>query len=171
LHAVYRTSVLSLLEEQLKRGELRPVFLFAKVRTRKVEEEEIKLFDPEGLSFLNLNTPDDYEHALQRWNELNDNPARKDSVECTVELFGMARLLAKTKTVALTLPQEATLSQVFSTLAERLPMLVGRVISSEKNRLASGCACNVNGLEFIRNPAAKIRRGDKILILSADAGG
>jgi hypothetical protein len=50
-------------------------------------------------------------------------------------------------------------------------MLVGRVISSEKNRLASGCACNVNGLEFIRNPAAKIRRGDKILILSADAGG
>jgi hypothetical protein len=52
-----------------------------------------------------------------------------------------------------------------------LPILVGRVISPEKNNLISGCACNVNGLEFIRNPTVKIQTGDKILILSADAGG
>ena len=83
----------------------------------------------------------------------------------------MARLLAKTKVVDLELPQEATLSDLFSELAEKLPTLVGRVISPEKNNLISGCACNVNGLEFVRNPTAKIRTGDKILILSADAGG
>jgi molybdenum cofactor guanylyltransferase len=171
LHAVYRTSVLPLLKEQLEREELRPVYLFDKVRACKIGEDEIRRFDPEGLSFLNMNTPDDYERALQRWGELNGNQGENDRVQCTVEFFGVARLLTKTKTVSLALPQEATLSHLFSALAERMPVLVGRVISSEKNQLVSGCACNVNGLEFVRNPTAKIRTGDKILILSADAGG
>jgi molybdenum cofactor guanylyltransferase len=171
LHAVYRTSVLPLLKEQLERGELRPVYLFDKVRACKIGADEIRCFDPEGLSFLNMNTPHDYERALQRWSALNGNQAANDRVLCTVELFGMARVLAKTKTISLALPQEATLFHLFSALAERMPVLVGRVISSEKNQLVSGCACNVNGLEFVRNPTAKIRTGDKILILSADAGG
>ena len=171
LHAVYRTSVLALLKEQLDRGELRPVYLFDKVKTCKIEEAAIRRFDPEGLSFFNMNTPDDYGRALQRWEELNGHKVNNDPVECTVELFGMAQLLAKTKIVSLALPQGATLSQLFSALAERLPMLVGRVISPEMNKLASGCACNLNGLEFVRNPTAKVKAGDKILILSADAGG
>jgi molybdopterin-guanine dinucleotide biosynthesis protein A len=172
LHAVYRTSVLPLLKEQLDREELRPIFLFDKVRTRKVGEDEIKIFDPDGLSFLNMNTPDDYEQALRRWNELKSaSQARNKTVSCTVELFGMARLLAKTKMVDLALPQQATLSDVFFGLAEKLPTLVGRVINPEKNNLISGCACNINGLDFVRNPTAKVKAGDRILILSADAGG
>jgi hypothetical protein len=52
-----------------------------------------------------------------------------------------------------------------------LPMLVGRVIAPERNRLASGFACNINGLAFVRDPAARIHTGDRILIFSADAGG
>ena len=173
LHAVYRTSVLPLLKEQLERGELRPVYLFDKVQTCKIGEEEIRRFDPEGLSFLNMNTPDDYERALQRWRELRSTESRTDDelVSCTVELFGMARLLTKTKMVDLILPKEATLADLFAELAEKLPALVGRVINPEKKNLISGCACNVNGLEFVRSPTAKIRTGDKILILSADAGG
>jgi molybdopterin-guanine dinucleotide biosynthesis protein A len=39
LHAVYRTSVLPLLKDQLERGELRPIFLYDKVRTRKIPEQ------------------------------------------------------------------------------------------------------------------------------------
>ena len=70
LHAVYRKSVLPLLKEQLERGELRPVYLFDKVRTRKVDEDEIKSFDPYGLSFLNMNTPQDYQAAVKRWQEM-----------------------------------------------------------------------------------------------------
>jgi molybdopterin converting factor small subunit len=125
------------------------------------------------LSFFNMNTLDDYERALQRWGELHVScsQTRDEPVSCTVELFGMAQMLAKTKTVSLELPEEATLSHLFSALAERLPILVGRVIAPEKNQLASGCACNVNGLEFVRNPTAKVKAGDRILILSADAGG
>ena len=171
LHAVYRRSVLPLLKEQLDRGELRPIYLFDKVRTLKIGEDEIRLFDPEGLSFLNMNTPDDYERALQRWSELKENKPKNDPVQCTVEFFGVAQLLAKTRIISLALPQEATYSHLFAALAKQLPILVGRVITPEGDKLVSGCACNVNGVEFIRNPAIKVKAGDKVLILSADAGG
>lgn len=68
LHAAYRTRVLPLLWTQLERGELRPTLLYDKVRTRKIQEDEILRFDPDGLSFLNMNTPEDYQEALARWN-------------------------------------------------------------------------------------------------------
>jgi molybdopterin-guanine dinucleotide biosynthesis protein A len=67
LHAVYRRSVLPRLEEQLSRGELRLVSLFDRVPTLTIEEDEIRRFDPEGLSFFNMNTPQDYDEALRRW--------------------------------------------------------------------------------------------------------
>jgi molybdopterin-guanine dinucleotide biosynthesis protein A len=70
LHAVYRRSVAPLLRAQLEHGELRPIFLYEKVRTRKVGAEELRRFDPEGLSFRNLNSPADYQAALTRWHEL-----------------------------------------------------------------------------------------------------
>jgi len=180
LHAVYRRSVIPFLEAQLERGELRPVYLFDKVRTCKITEDQIRRFDPEGLSFLNMNTPEDYEQALKRWEnrqsgetETVPSPvsASVSSVTCTVELFGVARLLAKTKEVSLSLPQGATLSHVYSALGAQLPMLLGRVISPDGSDLFTGYACNLNGLDFVRTPAAKINSGDKIFILSADAGG
>ena len=76
LHAVYRRSVLPLLERQLARGELRPVYLFEKVRTRRIEEDEIRRFDPEGWSFFNMNTPEDYAEALKRWSEVHGRRER-----------------------------------------------------------------------------------------------
>ncbi|MGH7873384.1 MAG: molybdenum cofactor guanylyltransferase [Candidatus Binatia bacterium] len=72
LHAVYRRSVLPLLAGQLERGELRPIYLFDKVRTLKVSADEIRRRDPEGLSFLNMNTPADYQAALTRWAQLKN---------------------------------------------------------------------------------------------------
>ena len=108
-----------------------------------------------------MNTPEDYPEALARWNA--------NSVSVSVELFGVARLVAKTQTISLALPQGATLAHVFSALAERLPVLVGPVINAEG--LMSGYTCNINGLNFVRAPGAKVNSGDNILILSADAGG
>ena len=167
LCAVYRKSVTPLLKEQLDRGELRPIFLYEKVRTRKVTEAEIRRFDPEGSSFFNMNSPEDYRAALALWKKNKQS----SPLTCTVELFGVPRLLAKTKAVSLSLRQEATLSDVFSALVERLPVLSGRVINSDGGSLFSGYACNLNGLDFVRNPAAKINPGDRIFILAADAGG
>jgi molybdopterin-guanine dinucleotide biosynthesis protein A len=169
LHAVYRRSVIPLLADQLARGELRPVHLFDKVRLRRIDEDEIRRFDPDGSSFFNMNTPQDYAEALQRWGQLSQRGA--DSIHCTVELFGVAQLLARTREVSLALPAGATISDAFAALAEKLPALVGRVICPDRTRLVDGYACNVNGLAFVRTTAAAVNPGDSIVILSADAGG
>ncbi len=175
LFAVYRRQVAPLLKDQLERGELRPISLYKKVRTREVVPDEIRRFDPEGLSFLNMNTPEDYQAALKRWQERRhpSKPAQGGgrSVPCTVELLGVARLRAKTKEVSLALPQGATLVQLFSALAEKLPALVGPVIAPDGNSLVSGHACNINGRDFARDLAVEVRAGDRIFIISADAGG
>lgn len=173
LHAVYRTSVLPLFQAQLARGELRPVYLFDRVRTRHVDEDEIRRFDPEGWSFFNMNTPEDYAEALTRRRGLaaRGEAASNEAVHCTVELFGVARLIAKTREVAIALPPPATVSQVFLALNEKLPALAGRVIAADGRSLVDGYACNVNGLQFVRTPAAQVNPGDTICILSADAGG
>lgn len=173
LLAIYRKSVAPYLQAQLQKGELRPIFLFDKVRTRKVDEEEIRRIDPEGLSFLNMNSPADYQAALERWQDSRgiSTAVSVRSIFCTVELFGVARLRAKTKAVSLELPPSANLAQVFLALAERLPTLVGSVIAGDKESLVTGQACNVNGRDFVRDRQTKIRSGDRIFIISADAGG
>jgi molybdopterin-guanine dinucleotide biosynthesis protein A len=67
LHAVYRRTVIPFLDAQLAARELRPVFLYDRVVTRVVEEDDVRLYDPDGTSFFNMNTPDDYAEALRRW--------------------------------------------------------------------------------------------------------
>lgn len=171
LVAVYRTSVLPHLDAQLARGELRPVYLFDKVRSRIVEEDEIRRFDPDGLSFFNMNTPADYDDAVQRWRSVRARSAPGDPFTCTIELFGVARLLARTASLSLTLPAGATFQDAFALLAQRLPMLRGRVISADGRGLLDGYACNVDGLAFVRNMQTPISPGTSIVILSADAGG
>jgi molybdenum cofactor guanylyltransferase len=173
LHAVYRRSVLPHLAELLARGQLRPVYLFDRVRTRRIDEEEIRPFDPDGSSFFNMNTPEDYAEAQRRWSHArrSSDPDPDASIQCTVELFGAARFLAHTREVPLRLPAGATFSQVYAALAAELPVLVGKVIDPDRARLIDGFACNVNGLDFIRTPTATVNQGDSIVILSADAGG
>jgi molybdopterin-guanine dinucleotide biosynthesis protein A len=63
LSAVYHRRVLSQVEALLARDQLRPVFLFDGVRTRRVSAQEITA-DPQLLTLKNLNTREDYERAL-----------------------------------------------------------------------------------------------------------
>lgn len=168
LHAVYRQSVIPRLQEQLARKRLRPIFLYDTVPTRKVSPEEVKRFDPEGLSFLNMNTEGDYHDALARWRRLYP------PISCMVELFGVARLKANTAQVPLVLRAEAKLKDALAALATACPQLVGPVLSSDKigsPALLSGYACNVNGKHFIKDAHTPIQAGDSLLILSSDAGG
>jgi molybdopterin-guanine dinucleotide biosynthesis protein A len=171
LLAVYRRTVLPYLEAQLANGELRPVFLFDKVRTCFVEEDEIRRFDPEGASFFNMNRPEDYAAALTRWRARAGDGGNRSSMACTVELFGVAQLLAQVREMSLVLPAPATLADVFSALSERVPILAGQVINEDGTGLVEGYACNVNGLDFVRSPQAPVNSGDNIAIMSADAGG
>jgi len=173
LHAAYRRTVLPHLEQQLARGELRPVQLFDKVPTRRIEEHEIRNIDPDGWTFFNMNTPEEYEQALAHWAVVRGGSASApaETISCTVELFGVARLLAQTKAIPLELVAGATLSNVLAALAERLPMLVGRVIRADRTALVPGYACSVNGVTFVRSERTKIDDGDCIILLAADAGG
>lgn len=171
LHAVYKRSVLPLLQQQLEQGQLRPVYLYEKVRTCEVQENEVRGVDSDGSSFINMNTPEEYEAALERWRAEAPDAGRPAQGYCQVELFGVARLRAQTPKVSVELTGSATLAEVFSALAETLPVLVGAVIAPERNRLVGGNACNVNGREFVSDPNFTVRPGDQILIVSSDAGG
>jgi molybdopterin-guanine dinucleotide biosynthesis protein A len=66
LSAVYRRSMLPLVESLLEKDKLRPVFLFDAVRTRHVRPEEVAPVDPELCTLRNLNTREDYLAALSQ---------------------------------------------------------------------------------------------------------
>jgi molybdopterin-guanine dinucleotide biosynthesis protein A len=59
LHAIYTKNCLEPIEGLLRHGELPVRQLLTMVRTRYVDAEEIERFDPEHLSFFNINTKAD----------------------------------------------------------------------------------------------------------------
>ena len=63
VHAVYSRVCLPHIEERLKTGELKITGFYNRVRVRYVPEEEILRFDPDLLSFFNVNSPADLERA------------------------------------------------------------------------------------------------------------
>lgn len=66
LSAVYRLNVLPEIDALLAADRLRPVFLFDRVRTRRITPDELAAADPELLSLMNTNTPEAYEAALAK---------------------------------------------------------------------------------------------------------
>lgn len=65
LHAVYSRRCLGSVEYLLKQGRGQVRELFELVKVRYVEAEEINRFDPEHLSFFNVNTVADLDRARQ----------------------------------------------------------------------------------------------------------
>jgi len=63
LHAVYTKGCSALMERLLRQGSLSVRELFALVKIRYVEADEINRFDPQHLSFININTEADLEMA------------------------------------------------------------------------------------------------------------
>jgi molybdopterin-guanine dinucleotide biosynthesis protein A len=63
LCAVYSKNCLAPIQELLERDERQVRKLFDMVKVRYVEEDEINRFDPEHLSFFNINSQDDLERA------------------------------------------------------------------------------------------------------------
>ena len=63
LHAVYSRGCLAPIESLLKQDDLSLRQLFALIKVRYVEAEEIDRFDPQHLSFFNINNKADMERA------------------------------------------------------------------------------------------------------------
>jgi molybdopterin-guanine dinucleotide biosynthesis protein A len=59
LHAVYSRDCLTPIKELIDKDKLEVLHLFNLVKTRYVGKDEITKFDPQCLSFFNVNTPDD----------------------------------------------------------------------------------------------------------------
>ena len=66
LHAVYGKACLQPIARRLETDRLHVVGFFPQVRVREVTAEELADFDPEGLSFRNLNTPEEFADAARR---------------------------------------------------------------------------------------------------------
>jgi molybdenum cofactor guanylyltransferase len=64
-HAVYSRNCLPVVEELMRSGDLKIQRLITTptLRVRLIPEDEIRKIDPEGRSFLNVNTPSDLDRA------------------------------------------------------------------------------------------------------------
>ena len=71
LHAVYAKSCQAPIERLLNQGEVRVRALFALVKVRYIESDEISRFDPEHRSFFNVNTEADLKMAQQLAKEMS----------------------------------------------------------------------------------------------------
>ena len=63
LHAIYSEDCLMPIRQLLDQGELSVSKLFSLVKTKYVSQGKIDEFDPEHLSFFNINTQDDLKRA------------------------------------------------------------------------------------------------------------
>jgi molybdenum cofactor guanylyltransferase len=63
LHALYRRSCLTAIERHLAANDRQVFCFFQEVHIRYVEAEEMSAFDPDLLSFFNVNTPEDWQRA------------------------------------------------------------------------------------------------------------
>lgn len=63
LAAIYTKRCLPIIDRMLTGGELRVHALYDRIDTRIVQPQEWRRFDPRGISFFNINTPEDFEIA------------------------------------------------------------------------------------------------------------
>ncbi len=66
LHAIYHRRCLKPIRAMLGAGNLRVADLFGQVKTRYVEDAELRAIDPDLRSFVNVNTPDELARARQK---------------------------------------------------------------------------------------------------------
>lgn len=76
LHAIYSRNCLGHMENLLKQGELQILKFFPYVRTRYIENDEVDRYDPDHLSFFNINTEEDLRRARLIW-EKGDTGAKR----------------------------------------------------------------------------------------------
>jgi molybdopterin converting factor small subunit len=82
-----------------------------------------------------------------------------------VEFLGVPRQRAGTSQMEV---QADTLGQLLARLADEVPPLRALI---DGDRLISSFTANLNGDRFVSDPRTALAEADRVLILSADAGG
>jgi len=83
-----------------------------------------------------------------------------------VELYGIPRRRAGIAALEI---DGARLGDVLRALGTELPVL--NEVCLDGDRLRQGYLANINGRNFVSDPATPLQPGDAVLILSVDAGG
>jgi molybdopterin-guanine dinucleotide biosynthesis protein A len=65
LHGIYSPRCLPHIKRMLDREELQVIRFFPSLKVAYLDEEDIRRLDPAGLSFFNINTPEDLERAME----------------------------------------------------------------------------------------------------------
>jgi molybdopterin-guanine dinucleotide biosynthesis protein A len=66
LHAVYRREAcVGPIESAIRGGQWRMISWFSDVQVRKLDPDELAWYDPDGLAFRNVNTPEEFVEAEQ----------------------------------------------------------------------------------------------------------
>ena len=65
LFGIYSKNILGIIEERLNKGLKRLKDLLTEINVLYIKEEEVRQIDPEGRSFLNINTMEDYEKVIR----------------------------------------------------------------------------------------------------------
>lgn len=66
LHAIYSKACLEPMREKLAAQQYKITGFYGRVNVRFVERDEIARFDPDGRSFVNVNTPDELDNEQRR---------------------------------------------------------------------------------------------------------
>ena len=112
-HALYAKACLPHIEVKLQANDLKISGFFDQVRVRYVGEAEIGAFDPEFLSFFNVNSPEDLARAREVGGRGEGSIVERAMTEATnatnainvkVELFGTPRVKSGHREVSLSLP-------------------------------------------------------------------
>jgi len=62
---LYSKVCLPAIEQAVFAGKRRAIAFHDDVRVRIISQEEVRRFDPEGQTFINVNTPEEYQRALE----------------------------------------------------------------------------------------------------------
>lgn len=65
LFALYSKKCLSIIKDNIAKGDYKIINIFSKVRLKEIGEDEIKKIDPEFNSLININTPEEYKKVLK----------------------------------------------------------------------------------------------------------
>ena len=77
LHAIYSSRCLPHMKKMLERRDLQIISFFPSVKVYRFSSEEIGQLDPEGFSFININTTDDMERAKELFDKVGDISKQK----------------------------------------------------------------------------------------------
>jgi molybdopterin-guanine dinucleotide biosynthesis protein A len=70
LHAIYHKACLEPIRQQIEAGRLKVIGFYEDVRVRYLDEPEYQPFDPQRLSFRNINTPQEVDEAQRLMSDL-----------------------------------------------------------------------------------------------------